>query len=404
MNSKAQETVLSNLTDNLVDSFFDSGASSSNVLLPGSDEPPKTTDDTPAKANLDKQIVNPTKDSFTTDELIGDLLANPADIDVDLDVEPPADKKGPGRPKKVEEAEFDFNSLISDDVLLPFENDEAIKTVEDLKELIKANKAEERRKGQETALKSYKETLPESINMILDYAENGGQDFDNFLKALGQVRQVTDLSVDKPADQKEIIRQYYSLHDWSPEDIEDQIETLIDLGEEKLKSAASKLKPKLDQHQQEMVQSQLDEAKRLKERQEQAQRAYVNNLTTTLKKGTIGDMKLTKEEQKDLYSALVEERYQGVDGSTTNRLGALLDKIQFLEPNYELLAETMMLLTDPKAYKAKIREEVKKEVTADTVKKIKSEQGLAKTGSNVEPPSTSSRLKRLDTNFKNPFA
>ncbi len=399
MSEKVPETVLSTLTDNLVENFFDSGASSANIILPDEKQESSEPTKTESKESPAQPFRHPIND-FDTNELIGDLLKG--------DEEPEKEekeKRGPGRPpnKEPESSSLDFNTFFEDGVLAPFEDDAPIKTVEDLKELIKANRAADLEKGKEDALKTYKENLPEHVTMILDYVENGGQEFDNFLKALGQVQQVADLSLDSPSDRKEIIRKYYTLQDWAPDEIDEHIESLIDMGEEKLAQVAGKLKPKLDKMQEEVVNFQMEKQKETKARQEVAQKTYVNNVVTALKKGTLGDITISKEEQQDIFKALVEERYTSVSGEITNRLGALIDKIQFVEPDYDLLSKVTLYISDPKKFENKIREQIKKEVTAETVKKIKGEQGLNKNGNQVENPQSGSRIKRLDSNFKNPF-
>lgn len=407
MSDKIQETVLSNLTDDMASSFFEGGASSGNVILPDepNQEPAPKTEPKKEPAAAIKHPIN----DFDTTELIGDLLGSNNDDDNSEPVSEPQakddDQKRPvGRPKKIEgELGFDIQGLYEDETLLPFDSEEQVKTIEDLKELIKANKVEERNAGKAEAINEYKESLPESLRYILDYTESGGTDIDSFLKALGQANQVRDLDISKEFDQKEVLRQYYALQEWSPEEIEEEIESLLDLGEDKLKVAASRLKPKLDKMQEQNIQYQLARTKQLQEQQAEAQKFYVRNVVDSLKKGALNDMKISRDEQRDLYSALVEERYQSVNGGVTNRLGALLDKIQYVEPNYELLAEVTMLLSDPAGYKTKIREQVKKEVTADTIKKVKTEQGLKKSGTSISEPEPSRPAKKLTSGFRNPF-
>lgn len=398
--SQVPETVLSTLTDNLVENFFEGTPSAANIITPTENQEPEADKTTAAapKETPAKPFTNPVND-FDTTELIGDLLKTE-----ELDEPAPAEeKRGPGRPAKKENEQVDFSVFLEDGVLSPFEDDAPIKSVADLKELIKANRADDREKAKTEAVKSYKEALPDHVNLILEYVENGGQEFDNFLKALGQVQQVADLSLDNAADRKEIIRKYYTLQDWAPDEIDEHIESLLDMGEEKLAAAAGKLKPKLDKMQEEAVSHQMENQKKVKAQQEAAQRTYVSNVVNALKKGTLGDIKITKEEQRDIYAALVEEKYQSVDGGITNRLGVLLDKIQFVEPDYDLLSKVTLYISDPKGFEKKIREQIKQEVTAETVKKIKSEQGLSKTGTPIENNQSGSRIKRLDSNFKNPF-
>ncbi len=396
MAEKIQDTTLSSLADDLASNFFADAGGSNNILLPDADNSdPKEPN---KKVNV---VTNPVID-FDTTELLGDFLKDDDDEPV-IETAPDGtdDKKPVGRPRK---DDVDFDSFISEKVLSPFDDDAPIKSFTDLKELIKANRAADKETAKTEALESYKENLPEAVKMILDYTENGGGDVTEFFKALGQARQVSDLDPERDFDRKEIIRQYYQTQGWTPEEVDEEIESLLDIGEDKLKNVALKLKPKLDRLQQEVIEAQIEQGKVFKQQQEQAQAFYVKNVVDVLKTGALGEIKITKQEQKDIYSALVEERYPTASGGQTNRLGAILDKIQFVEPNYALLAEVTMFLSDPEAFKTKIREQIKQEVTADTIRKVKSEQGLKNSGSAPELKDSKGKVKRLDSTFRNPFA
>ena len=76
-----------------------------------------------------------------------------------------------------------------------------------------------------------------------------------------------------------------------------------------------------------------------------------------------------------LYDGLVQPNYPSISGRNTNLLGHLLEKHQFVEPNYPLVAEALWLLADPEGYKSKIMEQGKNKVVENTVRQLKTEQG-----------------------------
>ena len=78
-----------------------------------------------------------------------------------------------------------------------------------------------------------------------------------------------------------------------------------------------------------------------------------------------------------LYNGLVQPNYPSVSGTNTNLLGHLLEKYQFVEPNYGLISEALWLLQDPEAYKAKIMDKGAQKSVEKTVRKLKSEQSNA---------------------------
>ena len=55
-------------------------------------------------------------------------------------------------------------------------------------------------------------------------------------------------------------------------------------------------------------------------------------------------------------------------------LGHLLEKYQFVEPNYPLITEALWLLADPKGYKSRLMEKGENVATEKTVRKLKTAQ------------------------------
>ena len=83
---------------------------------------------------------------------------------------------------------------------------------------------------------------------------------------------------------------------------------------------------------------------------------------------------MDKKVQSMLYNGLVQPSYPSISGKNTNLLGHLLEKYQFVEPNYQLISETLWLLQDPEGYKAKIMEKGATKSVEATVRKLKTEQ------------------------------
>ena len=78
-----------------------------------------------------------------------------------------------------------------------------------------------------------------------------------------------------------------------------------------------------------------------------------------------------------LYNGLVQPSYPSVSGKNTNLLGHLLEKYQFVEPNYGLISEALWLLQDPEGYKSKIMDKGAQKSVEQTVRKLKTEQANA---------------------------
>ena len=86
-------------------------------------------------------------------------------------------------------------------------------------------------------------------------------------------------------------------------------------------------------------------------------------------------VKVDNKRQKFLWEELTTLKYQSLQGKPTNLLGRLLEDYQFSQsPRYDLIAETLWLLSDPDDYKEQIRRQGRNEATQDTVKKLKTEE------------------------------
>ena len=129
--------------------------------------------------------------------------------------------------------------------------------------------------------------------------------------------------------------------------------------------------------QEKVVAKKIQEQELKKKQQEQASKQYMSSVYETLKDGTLGDIKVDKRTQTMLYNGLVQPSYPSVSGRNTNLLGHLLEKYQFVEPNYTLISEALWLLQDPDGYKAKIMDKGAQKSIEQTVRKLKTEQANA---------------------------
>jgi hypothetical protein len=232
---------------------------------------------------------------------------------------------------------------------------------------------------QEVAAKTpreFFESLPNELQYAAEYVAKGGQDLKGLFRALAHVEEVRDLDVREPEHQEMIIRQYLQATGFGNNDqelIEDQIQEWAENGN--LSKKANQFKPKLDDLQEEMLQSKLAQQEQFKQQQQAKKEAYMSNIYETLKPGELNGVKLDSRRQKFLWDELTTVKYESVTGRPTNMLGKLLEDYQFgKEPRYDLIAETLWLLSDPEDYKENIRKQAKNEVVADTVRKLKTEE------------------------------
>ena len=289
-----------------------------------------------------------------------------------------------------------------------FDDDKELEdySAKDWEELIQANLEEKANEVRRETPKKFFESLPQELQIAARYVADGGQDLKGMFATLSQVEENRSLDVKKSNDQERIITEYLSATGYgTTEEIAEEIEIWKDLG--KLEQQAMKFKPKLDKMQEKVVARKLEEQELKKKQQEQASQQYMKNVYETLKGGSINDVKIDKKTQAMLYNGLVQPAYPSVSGKNTNLLGHLLEKYQFVEPNYGLISEALWLLQDPEGYKAKIMDKGAQKTIEKTVRKLKTEQsnsgGSTSLGVKDKEPTAKRTAKRKIPRANNIF-
>lgn len=334
------------------------------------------------KVDLDF-IDEESKDKETVEDVLGDITA-----DEDEESEEEDDNKPKAGRKKTDKSglvEF-LKKRIENDEMFAFDDyDESKQSLEDylgglsekdVEDLWQANIDNLKNEVSANTPKEFFDSLPDELKFAAEYVAKGGQDIKGLFKALAQVEEVRDLDVSEPDHQEMIVRQYLQATGFGNGDqelIEDQIQEWVDGGN--LSKKANQFKPKLDDLQEEMLQAKLVQQEQFKQQQQAKKEAYMQNIYETLKPGELNGVKIDNKRQKFLWDELTSVKYESLTGKPTNLLGNLLEQYQFgKEPRYDLIAETLWLLSDPDDYKENIRKQAKNDVVEDTVRKLKTEQ------------------------------
>jgi len=373
-----------------IDEIFDGAPSAEGITVPEQknnifQQPDQTADFSftePTKATTEETTAETEETTQTAEETLekAEEVFQSLDDEIDPDVETVEQPKR-GR-KRINGISDVFNKLIEKDKIIPFDDDKSLEdySVKDWEELIEANLEERANQVRRETPKQFFESLPNELQIAARYVAEGGTDMKGLFQTLAAVEEVRELDVTKERDQEMIIKDYLSATGYGTTDeIEEEIELWKDLG--KLEQQAAKFKPKLDKMQEQVVAQKLQEQEMKRKQQEQASQQYMSNVYETLKNGRLGDIKVDKKTQAMLYNGLVQPNFPSVSGRNTNLLGHLLEKYQFVEPNYTLISEALWLLSDPQGYKAKIMEKGAQKSIESTVRKLKTEQASRKTSS-----------------------
>jgi hypothetical protein len=329
--------------------------------------------------------VDDKKDDQNVDKSVSrETISSTDDIFDNLDDDTEDSKKAPGRPKTEKSGLVEFlKKRIESKEMFAFDDyDESKQSLDDylgslgekdVEELWQANLDNLKQEVAAKTPQEFFQSLPDELQYAAKYVADGGQDLKGLFQALAQVEQVRELSPSAEGDQEIIIRNYLQATQFgTPEEIEEELATWKDLGV--LEKKAKQFKPKLDQMQEEVVQAKLIEQEVRQQQQEQAAQMYVQNVFEALRPAEINGLKLDKRTQAQLYAGLTQPNYPSISGRPTNQLGHLLEKYQFVEPNYSLIAEALWLLSDPDSYRQNMVKQGKNQAVEQTVRQLKTEQ------------------------------
>ena len=403
-----------------IDSLF-SGAPAADSIITPAGEPTEIKPNIFSKKGSDLSFLDETGKEITDQEekdknvsretakgLLTDILDEDVKTDKDFEDEP---KKG-GRPRTEKSGLVEFlKKRIEGNEMFAFDDyDESKQTLDDylgglgekdVEELWQANVSNLKQEVASNTPAEFFQSLPEELQYAAKYVADGGQDLKGLFQVLAQVEEVRQMNPSDENDQEGIVRQYLQATNFgSSDEIEEEVTTWKDLGT--LEKKAKQFKPKLDQMHEQIVHAQLQEQEYKKEQQTQAAEMYMQNVFEALRPAEINGLKLDKKTQAQLYSGLVQPQYPSISGKPTNLLGHLLERYQFVEPNYSLIAEALWLLSDPDAYRNELKKQGKNAAVEQTVRQLKTEQSRknASTYEEDEPQERSRKISRPQNIFK----
>jgi len=379
-----------------------------NVMLPGTEKKPSmftqpSTDLSFLENDSDEESSESNEDKKPVE--------NPADVIKELDKEflggseendQEDNQPKPGRPK-VDKSGLSklFNKLIEKGQIVPFEDDKSLDdyTEKDFEELLEANIADKENQIRQSTPVEFFDSLPEELQVAAKYVADGGEDLKGLFRVLSEVEEHRQLDPKDTKDQEQIIREYLRATSFgNDEEIDEEIYGWKDRGD--LEAKALKFKPKLDKMQEHIVAQKLAQQENMRKQQNAAANAYMQNVYNTLNAGEVNGIKIDKKTQGMLYTGLVQPNYPSISGKQTNMLGHLLEKYQYVEPDYNKIAKVLWLLADEEGYEARVKEQGKNAQVEKTVRQLKTEQAkMASSTPVVEQEETTQRKIPRSGNF-----
>lgn len=404
-----------------IDSLF-AGAPGADSIVTPTDAPTeiKTNIFSKKQTNLDFLDEDEKVNSISTFNSTTNKVDDKADIKAELgeildeSVVPEfedATKSKAGRPKTEKSGLVEFlKKRIESNEMFAFDDyDEKKQSLEeylgalgekDVEELWQANVSNLKQEVAAQTPREFFESLPEELQYAAKYVADGGSDLKGLFSALAATEQVRELDPTDENDQEHIVRSYLQATKFGDNvEIEEELATWKDIGA--LEKKAKQFKPKLDLMQEEVVKSQIVRQEQMKQQQEAAADAYMQNVFEALRPAEINGLKLDKKTQAQLYSGLVQPQYPSISGRPTNLLGHLLEKYQYVEPNYPLIAEALWLLSNPDEYRQNLQKQGRSQAVEQTVRQLKTEQSRKNISTYQEEEETKPRkIARQQNIFK----
>jgi len=378
-----------------LDSLFDGAPAASNIVTP-TNAPTEIKpnifskkqinldflDAEEEKSSNDGKTFNSTTNNVEVKREMQDALNEILDEGVVEDDENFSPKKGRPRTEKSGLVEF-LKKRIEGNEMFAFDDyDENKQSLDDylsglgekdIEDLWQANITNLKEEVAAQTPAEFFQSLPEELQYAAKYVADGGQDLKSLFQALAATEQVRELDPTDEYDQEHIVRSYLQATNFGTSDeIDEELTTWKDIGA--LEKKAKQFKPKLDQMQEQIVIAQLQEQEYRKQQQQVAADTYQKNVFEALRPAEINGLKLDKKVQAQLYSGLVQPQYPSISGKPTNLLGHLLERYQFIEPNYPLIAEALWLLSNPEDYRQNLVRQGKNQAVEQTVRQLKTEQ------------------------------
>lgn len=299
------------------------------------------------------------------------------------------------------------NQLIKDEELEPFEGQEEVKTIEEARELLKANLEDREKTGVENAWKEKVASYSPQIQAILHYAEQGAQSATQILELMGALKSVEDsYQFDDTTEigQEQIIRQYYKSKGFKDSVIEKQVTLLKDAGKDSIKEAASEFLPDLQKASQDALNNQLRQQEANKQKAEEASRVYLTTVKTALEKDKTTGTKLTREDKAKIFEAVANPKYTSINGNQTTQFVKTLEEIQFgNKQDYEHFLDIVHLTVDPKGFMEKIKKNINNDIQEQTQKTLRQSKNNTQNSDQTYNSSQGGK-KTVKRDFVNPFA
>lgn len=245
-------------------------------------------------------------------------------------------------------------------------------TIEEMEELISENIDTAIETTATNAPLEMFSSFPKAIQDVISFQISGGKEeqLKGLFMQLAQVQETLDLDPEKEEDARRIIKQHLELENLhTPEEIEDQITKIEDLG--KLTDYSTKYKKVLDAKQAAVLKKRIADQEIIAAQNKQKEIAHAQKIYETLKV-PFADLDLDVQTRESLYHGLVQKKHQNEKGEAINELTHLINqKSSGTKEDAELLVKAFAYLKSPKTFIDSLEKNIKAKIQKELTDELK---------------------------------
>lgn len=301
------------------------------------------------------------------------------------------------------------SKLVEEDVLAGFQDSAEIKTNEEAIELLKLNLKQREEEATENAFKNKVKGYSPQVQTILHYAEQGAQSATEIMQLMGAMKEMEELYDFDTSDtngQEAIVRQYYKSKGFKDNYIDKQLTLIKDAGKENLKEEAEAFLPELLADNEKRIQEKIRQQEANKKRAEEASRAYISTVKSTLTAGDkMEEVPIGKEDKAKVFEAIANPKYNSLSGMPTTQFVKTLEDLQFGEnKNYAHFLNVVRYTIDPKGFVNSLKQSLENNIAATTQRTLRQTKTSSPTSAEpVAGNNNNTSKKTIKKDFVNPF-
>lgn len=321
----------------------------------------KTKTEETKEVKKETEVAQDTDDSESPGFI--DMLSDLSEVNKDIQE---------GKYENIDELRAIADSLVKDGVIVPYEDNQDVKTYssDEIKSLIKDNLEYIRKQVAAEAIEKFFDDLPYEVQDIILYYMGGGKDVKGMLREIFESKNVEEIDVSDDSGAEYIVRKYLKdVENMKDDEVEEELKAYKESNI--LKNRAAKYKDRLISIRNEEIEKKKKEQESVAEKKRKMYEEFVKNVNDQISKYQPFVADIPSDVIDSIRRGLINNDFDSVTGVKTNILGNLIEKHLITSPNIRLVAEAVYLLMDPENYKKNVYDRIRSQVLSEERSKLK---------------------------------